>query len=285
MPFQHPNELRKKYDFIAKKSFGQNFLVHTPTLKTLSEKIFKEKPKTILEIGPGPGSLTQWLAPEVEKLIIVEKDEQFSALLKEILEPAGTLQVVLGDFLECDLETLLQDCPRPIYAVGNLPYHVSVAILKKLLEHKQYFSQFFLMFQKEVAERLCAKPNSKAYGSLSLFTQFLTHPKMLLKLPPSAFDPRPKIDSAVVQLTPYSQTFAPDLKIPFFEKVIQSAFAQRRKTLVNCLLASGFFGGNKEKAIEFFKDLAIPEKARAENLDLETFIRLASSLEDPTRRL
>ncbi|MBF0491690.1 MAG: ribosomal RNA small subunit methyltransferase A [Deltaproteobacteria bacterium] len=277
MNFQHPNALRKRFDFIAKKSFGQNFLVHTPTLKTLSEKILRLKPKTILEIGPGPGSLTQWLLPEVEQMIVVEKDAQFSTLLKEILSPAEKVKIILADFLDCDLTEILKDCPSPLFAVGNLPYHVSVAILKKLLEHRSFFSQFFLMFQKEVAERLCAKPNSKAYGSLSLYTQFLASAKILLPIPPSSFDPRPKIDSAVVQLSPYPTSLCPELELSFFEKLIQAAFSQRRKTLLNCLCANGFFEGNKERATQHLNPLGLSGKERAESLDLATFIKLALS--------
>src|SRR4029453_4921854 len=163
--FIHPSELKKRYPFLAKKSLGQHFLVHGPTLNTLAEKILAEKPRTVLEIGPGPGSLSQLLAPRVERLVLVEKDLQFKNLLEEILPPLGPVEVHWGDFLKADLSALLKSAPSPVHAVGNLPYNASVAILQKLLRERHLFQGFTLMFQREVADRLVATPGSPAYGS------------------------------------------------------------------------------------------------------------------------
>ncbi len=273
--FIHPSELKKKYPILAKKSFGQNFLVHGPILNTLSQKILEYKPATILEIGPGPASLSQLLAPHVEELILVEKDIQFKTLLEEVVKPLGKVEILFEDFLFCNLEKILIKKPQPVFVAGNLPYNVSVPILEKLLFNRKYFSRFYLMFQKEVAQRICAKPNTKAYGSLSLFCQMLADCKIILPIPPSAFSPRPKIDSAVLEIIPLKQTRF-DVDLNLFQKIIQSAFQTRRKTLLNSL-------GNKikipkEELEKILLSLQISPNRRAETLSLEEFARVTQAL-------
>ncbi len=322
--FIHPKELAKRFPILAKKSFGQNFLVHGPILNTISQKILEHHPSTILEIGPGPASLSQHLVPHVEKLILVEKDVQFKELLETVLNAesgscpssppisaspelraaGGNLdkpkplrrvenslefaesisptrvtrspvEIHFGDFLFCDLEKILKDKPQPIFAAGNLPYNVSVPIFEKLLLHKHLFSRFYLMFQKEVAERICAKPNTKAYGSLSLFSQMLADCKIILPIPPSAFDPRPKIQSAVVEVIPL-KTMRFEVDLDFFQQVIQAAFQTRRKTLLNCL--SGKFKRDKNEIEKLLQSININPQRRAETLSLEEFAKLTQSL-------
>lgn len=274
----HPSELKKHYPILAKKSFGQNFLVHGPILNTIAQKILEHKPATILEIGPGAASLSQQLVSHVKNLILVEKDIQFKELLEDIVKPMGQVEIILEDFLFCDLEKILVKKSPPIFAVGNLPYNVSVPILEKLLLNRKYFSRFYLMFQKEVAQRICAKPNSKAYGSLSLFCQMLSDCKLILPIPPSAFSPRPKIDSAVLEIIPLNKPrFNVDLD--FFQKIIQSAFQTRRKTLLNSL-------GNKIKIPKgelekILLSLQIAPGRRAETLSLEEFARITNVLKAP----
>src|SRR4030095_8986958 len=151
--------------------------VHGPTLRTLAEKILAQKPRTLLEIGPGPGSLSELLGPYVHRVVLVEKDLQFKTLLEEILPPLGRVEVHWGDFLKTDLSALLQSCPAPVHAVGNLPYNASVAILQKLLRERRLFEGFTLMFQREVADRLVARPGSPAYGSLSVYVHLLAGAK------------------------------------------------------------------------------------------------------------
>lgn len=275
--FIHPSELKKLYPILAKKSFGQNFLVHGPILNTLTKKILEHKPSTVLEIGPGAASLSQLLAPQVQELILVEKDVQFKELLTEIVKPLGQVEIFFEDFLSCDLEKILKEKKSPIFAAGNLPYNVSVAILEKLLLNRKYFSRFYLMFQKEVAQRICAKPGSKAYGSLSLFCQMLGNCKIILPIPPSAFSPRPKIDSAVIEIVPL-QTPRFDVDIDLFQKVAQSAFQTRRKTLLNSL--NGKFNLDKKNLEILLNSIGIDPSRRAETLSLEEFSNLTLKIQN-----
>jgi len=277
--FLHPSELKKRYPILAKKSFGQNFLVHGPILQTISQRILGPGPATILEIGPGAASLSQHLAGRVGELVLVEKDVQFRELLEEVVKPLGRVEIWLEDFLTCDLEKILAGKPKPIFGVGNLPYNVSVPILEKLLLQRSLFSRFYLMFQKEVAQRICAKPGSKAYGSLSLFCQMLGDCKIILPIPPSAFSPRPKIDSAVVEIIPLEGLrFEADFEL--FQKIAQFAFQARRKTLLNGL--SGKFGLEKTEMEGLVRSLGIEPSRRAETLSLEEFARLARGIGEKT---
>jgi len=278
MPFIHPTELKKRFPFLAKKSLGQHFLVHRPTLETLAEKILAERPHTILEIGPGPGSLSQLLAPRVKRLILVEKDVQFEEPLHEVLSPFGNAEIHFDDFLKADLPSLLDPHPKPALAVGNLPYNASVAILQRLLNHRSLFDGFFLMFQREVADRLVAGPGGGAYGSLSVYVQMLCEAKIILPIPPSAFDPRPKIHSAVVALRPLPCPRIPDVDLDFFQKVVQAAFNPRRKTLANNLKRWAE-GGKKEAIASLLNSLNIDPRRRGETLSLEEFGRLVLALQ------
>lgn len=277
-PYLHPTELKKRYSFLAKKWLGQNFLVHRPTLETLAKKILATSPHTLLEIGPGPASLSQLLAPQVKRLVLVEKDEQFKPVLEEIFQEQRNVEILWGDFLAAPLEEIILEADAPCLAVGNLPYNVSVAILQKLLKSRKLFAGFFLMFQREVADRLTAKPNTKAYGSLSLYCQMLADCKIILPIPPSAFDPRPKIDSAVVEFKLLPKTRMPGLNFDFYEDVIQASFRARRKTLLNNL--QNFLPQYSKIDLEaFLKQAGIEAKQRAEAVGLENFAKLAQILE------
>jgi len=278
MDFIHPSELKKRYSFLAKKWLGQNFLVHRPTLETLTKKILTSCPHTLLEIGPGPASLSQLLAPQVKRLILAEKDLQFQPVLEEIFATQPQVKILWGDFLKTPLEGIITRADAPCLAVGNLPYNVSVAILQKLFQNRSLFSGFFLMFQREVAERLTAKPGSKAYGSLSLYCQMLADCKIILPIPPSAFDPRPKIDSAVVEFKLLPQTRVPGVDFDFYESLIQASFRARRKTLLNNLQI--FLPQYSKNDLELFmKQAGIEAKQRAESIALENFAKLAQILE------
>jgi 16S rRNA (adenine1518-N6/adenine1519-N6)-dimethyltransferase len=278
IPFIHPTELKKRFPFLAKKSLGQNFLIHRPILGTLAKKILQDQPRTILEIGPGPGSLSQLLAPRVKRMILVEKDSQFKDLLEEVVSPLGSVEIYFDDFLKFPLEDFIQKSDAPVLAVGNLPYNVSVPILQKLLYHRSLFSRFFLMFQKEVALRLTARPSTKAYGSLSLYCQMLADLKLLLPIPPSAFDPRPKVESAVVEITPLPGMRIPDIDLPFFEKLIQAAFNPRRKTLLNNLRS--LKGGDKKGLEDLLISLGIDPTRRGETLSLKEFSKICLELQN-----
>lgn len=277
--FIHPTELQKKYSFLANKRLGQHFLVHRPILETITRKALESKPHTVLEIGPGPGTLSQLIAPQVERLLLIEKDHQFRSLLEEVILPLGKVEIKIEDFLKSNLEKLIDlKKDQPVIAVGNLPYNASVAILKKLLEHRALFSRFYLMFQREVADRLTAKPSTKAYGSLSVYCQMLAEMKMILPIPPSAFSPRPQVDSAVVQIIPFPVSRYPEVDLDLFEQVIQAAFQMRRKTLLNTLLAEWSKTFKKSELEDILKSIQIDPKRRAETLSLEEFVKITNLL-------
>lgn len=279
LSFIHPTELQKKYSFLANKRLGQHFLVHRPILETITRKALESKPHTVLEIGPGPGTLSQLIAPQVERLLLIEKDHQFKSLLEEVILPLGKVEIKIEDFLKSNLEKLIDlKKDQPAIAVGNLPYNASVAILKKLLEHRALFSRFYLMFQREVADRLTAKPSTKAYGSLSVYCQMLAEMKMILPIPPSAFSPRPKVDSAVVQIIPFPVCRYPEVDLDLFEQVIQAAFQMRRKTLLNTLLAEWSKTFKKSELEDILKNIQIDPKRRAETLSLEEFVKITNLL-------
>ncbi len=272
----HPTELKKRYEFLSKKSLGQNFLIHRPILETIAKRVLEHKPHTILEIGPGPASLSQLLAPQVQRLVLIEKDEQFKILLEEVVQPLGKVGIYIDDFLEMDLEKLFSKKDQPLFVVGNLPYNASVAILQKLFCHRNLFERFYLMFQKEVAQRLTAKHSTKAYGSLSLYAQMLADIKTILPIPASAFDPRPKIESAVVEFKLLPELRYPEIDFEFFQQITQAAFNPRRKTLLNNLRAIA--KGSKEELETKLMSINIDPKRRGETLSLEEFVRVSSIL-------
>jgi 16S rRNA (adenine1518-N6/adenine1519-N6)-dimethyltransferase len=273
MTFVHPTELKKRYPFLAKKSLGQHFLVHRPILETIAQRILRHHPHTVLEIGPGPGSLSQLLAPQVNRLVLIEKDSQFKTLLDEIVSPLGSVEIQIQDFLKTDLSAILDSKDQPAIAAGNLPYNVSVAILQKLLTFRNLFTHFYLMFQKEVAKRLTAKPSTKDYGSLTLYAQMLADIKLILPIPPSAFEPRPKVESAVVEIIPLPQPRYPEVDLQLFEKITHAAFNPRRKTLANSLVAG--MARDKKQIEETLESIGINPQRRGETLSLKEFAELS----------
>ncbi len=279
--FIHPTELQKKYSFLANKRLGQHFLVHRPILETITRKALESKPHTVLEVGPGPGTLSQLIAPQVDRLLLIEKDNQFKPLLEEVILPLGKVEIRIEDFLKSNLEKLIDSKnDQPAIAVGNLPYNASVAILKKLLEHRALFSRFYLMFQREVADRLTAKPSTKAYGSLTVYCQMLAEMKLVLPIPPSAFSPRPKVNSAVVEIIPFHSYRYPEIDFDLFEQLIQAAFKTRRKTLLNSLLSEWSKAFKKSELEEILKNIQIDPQRRGETLSLEEFTNIAECLKN-----
>ncbi len=278
MAFIHPTELRKRYPFLAKKSLGQHFLVHRPILETLAKRILQHHPHTVLEIGPGPGSLSQLIAPSVKRLILIEKDPQFKSLLEEVVAPLGSVEIYIEDFLTVDLPSHLPPPASPTIATGNLPYNVSVPILQKLLRHREIFTHFYLMFQKEVARRLAANPSTPAYGSLTLYVQMLAQVKIILPIPRSAFDPRPQVESAVVEIIPRPKPLFPDLDLNLFQKITQAAFNPRRKMILNNLMKLRPSLSKREWEI-LLNSLELDPKRRGETLSLEEFSKLTLGLQ------
>ena len=270
-------EILDKYGFEFSKALGQNFLIDGNILKNISKAGEITKEDLILEIGPGIGTLTEELALNAKKVVAVELDKNLLPILGETLKAYDNIEVVHGDILKLDLKELIDNKLEggPIKVVANLPYYITTPIIGKLLEEDFNIHSIIIMVQKEVADRIVATPNSKEYGALSLFINFYSHPQIILKVPKTVFMPQPRVDSAVVKLNIKDEL--PDVDRDLFFKVVKSAFNKRRKTLLNSL-SSGELGLEKEIIKNVLKEADIPFNIRAENLNIEDFIKISKIL-------
>ncbi|WP_085784215.1 16S rRNA (adenine(1518)-N(6)/adenine(1519)-N(6))-dimethyltransferase RsmA [Candidatus Nucleicultrix amoebiphila] len=261
-------EVIKIHELNAKKSLGQNFILDL----NVTRKIAKSAPNldkgTIIEIGPGPGGLTRALLEcGAQNIIAIEQDPRAIQALHDLKTASqGHLRVIEGDALAVDIHTL-GEAPRQI--VANLPYNIATPLLFGWLKHAHNFCAMTLMFQKEVAKRLVAKPKTKDYGRLAVIVQWLTDPKILFDLPPSVFVPAPKVTSSVVQLVPLKKPRFPCDR-EALEEITKLGFGQRRKMLRSSLKAAF------EDVEKVLLDLNINPQCRAEELTLEEFCRIAS---------
>ena len=263
-----------RYDLRAKKSLGQNFLTDLNLTQKIARAAGNIKDAVIYEVGPGPGALTRGLLMQgAQKIIAVEMDHRCILALNEIASAYDNkVKVIEGDALDVDEAALIGDTNgKDIHVVANLPYNVGTALLVKWMTVENWlpwFKSLTLMFQKEVGERIVAKPKSKAYGRLSVLCQYRADPRILFDIPRQAFIPPPKVTSCIVQITPKEQPAnAPDQKI--LERVVSVAFNQRRKMLRASLNGLGI-----DPAI-ILASANIKETARAEELSVEDFCRLA----------
>lgn len=250
----------RDYDLRAKKSFGQNFLLDLNLTRKIVRTAGDLSSQTVFEIGPGPGGLTRALLETgAKKIIALEKDSRCVRALQSLTEAAnGRLQVMEADALKTDLPAL---APPPRAVIANLPYNIATPLLIKWLSQSEDLEKMVLMFQKEVADRLTAKPKTKAYGRLSVITQWRCQVRPLFDIPASAFTPPPKVTSTVVEFIPRKMPEdAPSFTA--MEAVTAKAFGQRRKML--------------RKNFENLESMDIPETARAEDLSVEDFVRLAA---------
>jgi 16S rRNA (adenine1518-N6/adenine1519-N6)-dimethyltransferase len=276
-------EILKKYGFQFKKSLGQNFLVDLNILQKIIDAADLSPEKGALEIGPGIGSLTEQLAKVAGKVVAIEIDQRLLPILADTLSPYSHVTIEHGDVLQMDLKELIQKhFPPgvPISVVANLPYYVTSAILMKLLEERLPIENIVVMIQKEVAERIAAAPGSKAYGALSIYTQFYGEAEMVVHVPKSVFIPQPNVDSAVLRIKIRKKPPVDVVSEEMFFRVVKASFAQRRKTIANNLL-NGLFGkGEKERMLSILEKAGIDPTRRAETLSLEEFARLSNCIEE-----
>lgn len=271
--------------FKHSKRLGQNFLASPQIAERIVEAAQIQPEDQVLEIGPGEGVLTRLLAQKARRVVSVELDRRLEPILAENLKDYPNATVVWGDFLELPFEELPLD-EGPLKVVANIPYYITSPILQKLLNSdkvesvplnqlKPLADTLVIMVQKEVADRMVAPPGGKDYGSLSVFCQYAAQIEKVIKVPAGAFIPPPKVDSAVVRLFPRRE--APvDVNAPAeFFKVVRASFAQRRKTLSNCLIAAGF---EREKTIEASDACQIDLRRRGETLSLQEFACLSRHL-------
>ncbi len=264
------------YGLSPRKKFGQNFLTDESLLSDIAEIAGVNKSDTVLEIGPGLGTLTAVLADRAGEVVSLEIDKGLIPVLNDVLSEYENVSIVNADVMKVSVTEVLGDRSH-LKIVANLPYYITTPILMKLLEEDIPFESITVMVQKEVAERMCQGPGSRDYGALSLAVQYYTRPEIMLIVPPESFTPPPAVDSAVIRLTRLDE--APvDAPADKLFAVIRAAFNQRRKTLVNSLAGGGICSGDKTVIAEAMSDVGLESNVRAEQLSLEQFSELAKKI-------
>ena len=266
-------EIIRKYEFAFQKKFGQNFLIDTHVLEKIIRAAGLTKDDMVLEIGPGIGTMTQYLSEAAGKVVAVEIDNNLIPILQETLKDYDNVTVINNDILKVDIKKLAEEYNegRPIKVVANLPYYITTPIIMGLFESNVPIDNITVMVQKEVAERMQAGPGSKDYGALSLAVQYYAEPYIVANVPPNCFIPRPNVGSAVIRLTRHGTmpVQVKDSKLMF--TLIRASFNQRRKTLQNGLNNSPELFFTKEQIAQAIEKLGVPSSVRGEALTLEQF--------------
>ena len=276
---QNTIEILQKYQFTFQKKFGQNFLIDTHVLDKIIRAADIGKDDMVLEIGPGIGTMTQYLAEAAGKVIAVEIDKNLIPILTDTLSGYENVQIINEDVLKLDIQRLVEeDAGRPIKVVANLPYYITTPIIMGLFESHVPLYSVTVMVQKEVADRMQTGPGNKDYGALSLAVQYYAEPYIVANVPPNCFMPRPKVGSAVIRLTRYEKppVEVEDERLLF--DIIRASFNQRRKTLANGLNNSDRLDVPKEAITEAIQQLGKGPSVRGETLTLEEFAKLSNSL-------
>ena len=266
-------EIIQKYNFAFQKRFGQNFLIDGHVIEKIIRAAEITKDDVVLEIGPGIGTMTQYLAEAAGEVFAVEIDKNLLPILAETLAEYDNVTVVNEDILKVDIAALTGG--RPVKVVANLPYYITTPIIMGLFENHIPATSITVMVQKEVAERMQAGPGGKDYGALSLAVQYYAKPEIVANVPPNCFIPRPNVGSAVIRLTRYEE---PPVKVKDEKKMcslIRASFNQRRKTLVNGLGNAGLPGITKESASAALEQMGLSPTVRGEALTLEQFAQLS----------
>ena len=277
---QRTIEVIKKYEFCFQKKFGQNFLIDGHVLDKIIAGAGVTKDDMVLEIGPGIGTMTQYLAEAAGKVVAVEIDRNLLPILQETLADYDNVKVIHADVLSLDLEKLVQEenGGRPIKVVANLPYYITTPIIMALFEQHVPLANVTVMVQKGVAARMKSGPGSKDYGALSLAVQYYAEPYIVANVPCNCFMPRPNVDSAVIRLTRYEEppVQVKDEKMLF--KIIRASFNQRRKTLQNGLNNSSELNFTKDQIAAAIAEAGFSPSVRGEALALEQFAKLTDIL-------
>ncbi len=273
-------EVIQKYQFAFQKRFGQNFLIDAHVLEKIISAAGITKDDCVLEIGPGIGTMTQYLAESAGQVIAVEIDTNLLPILADTLKDYSNVKVINQDILKVDINELVKEYNngRPIKVVANLPYYITTPIIMGLFESNVPIDNITVMVQKEVADRMQVGPGSKDYGALSLAVQYYASPYIVANVPPNCFIPRPNVGSAVIRLTRYQEppVQVKDPKLMF--KLIRASFNQRRKTLQNGLNNSPEISFSKEEITKAIESLGVSPSVRGEALTLEQFAQLANYL-------
>ena len=277
---QNTIEILQKYHYNFQKKFGQNFLIDTSVLDRIIGAAEITKDDCVLEIGPGIGTMTQYLAESAREVVAVEIDKNLIPILEDTLSAYGNVTVLNEDILKVDINRIVQERNggRPIKVVANLPYYITTPIIMGLFESHVPLKSITIMVQKEVADRMQVGPGTKDYGALSLAVQYYAKPQIVANVPPNCFIPRPNVGSAVIRLTRYEE---PPVKVQDEKKMfalIRASFNQRRKTLVNGLGNAPGLQVSKEQAAQALEKLGLSPTIRGEALTLEQFAALSDLL-------
>lgn len=274
----------ERHGFTFKKSFGQNFLTDTNILQKIVDTAEIDKNVNVIEIGPGIGALTEFLAENAAEVMAFEIDERLVPILEDTLRDYDNIKVINEDVLKADLQTRVKEFKNPnlpIKVVANLPYYITTPILMHLIESKIPFAEFVVMMQKEVADRISAEPNTKAYGSLSIAVQYYMTAKVAFVVPRTVFVPAPNVDSAILKMTRREQPLVEVKDEDFFFRVSKISFVHRRKTLWNNL--TSHFGKSEEvktKLEQALENANINPSIRGEALSIPDFARLSDALSE-----
>lgn len=273
-------EVLQKYGFNFQKKFGQNFLIDSHVLEKIIAAAGVTKEDFVLEVGPGIGTMTQYLAESAREVVAVEIDRNLIPILEDTLSPYDNVSVINEDILKLDIGRLVEERNggKPIKVVANLPYYITTPIIMGLFESHVPIENITVMVQKEVADRMQVGPGTKDYGALSLAVQYYAEPYIAANVPPNCFIPRPGVGSAVIRLTRHQTppVTVEDEKLLF--QLIRAAFNQRRKTLQNALNNSQELNLPKERIVAAIESLGVSPTVRGEALTLEQFAQLANFL-------
>ncbi len=270
----------QKYGFNFQKKYGQNFLIDSNILENIIDAAEVTKDDCVIEIGPGIGTMTQYLCENAREVVAVEIDKNLIPILADTLSAYDNITVINEDILKVDINKIVQEKNqgRPVKVVANLPYYITTPIIMGLFESHVPLDSITIMVQKEVADRMQVGPGTKDYGALSLAVQYYANPQIEMIVPANCFMPRPNVDSAVIKLTRYQNPPVQAADEGFMFDVIRASFNQRRKTLVNGLTNAGNLKVSKDKVLEVLEEMGLPATIRGEALTLEQFARLSDLL-------
>lgn len=278
-------EIIQKYGFNFQKKFGQNFLIDTHVLDKIIEESGITKDDCVLEIGPGIGTMTQYLCENAREVIAVEIDKALIPILEDTLSEYDNVTVINDDILKVDVQKIVDEKNggRPIKVVANLPYYITTPIIMGLFESHLPLRSITIMVQKEVADRMQVGPGTKDYGALSLAVQYYAKPEIVANVPPNCFMPRPNVGSAVIRLTKYEEPPVFVENEEFMFSLIRATFNQRRKTLVNAIGNAPNLNITKEQVAEVLSEMGESATVRGETFTLEKFAEFANKLSKQMR--
>lgn len=273
-------EILKKYNFVFQKKYGQNFLIDTNVLDKIIRAADIGKDDFVLEIGPGIGTLTQYLCENAGKVAAVEIDDMLIPILNDTLKEYDNVEIIHNDILKIDINELIEHFSggKSVKVVANLPYYITTPIIMGLFESKVPLDSITIMVQKEVAQRMQAGPGTKDYGALSLAVQYYADAEIVANVPPNCFMPRPAVGSAVIRLTKHKDRLYEVKDEQKMFAIIRASFNQRRKTLVNGLNNAANLPYNKAQIEDALSEMNLPPTVRGESLTLKQFAELSDIL-------